>query len=344
MIKCDKKVIFIYKKCIYAQIMVKLDKKDWKLLAELDMNSRQTYQQLSKKIGLSKDAIKYRISRLQNEGIIQQVHTVIDVGKLGYISFRLYIKFLNATPEKEKEMLEYFKQKKEVVWLVSIDGEYDIGMWILVKKVSEMNLLWKEFLEKYHNYVERRSLTIFTKVSYFPRAYLIGKEKNDAEYIFITEPQTDTNKYIDEKDIAILKLLASNSRKSVVEISQKTGLTPKTVAVRIRNMEKKSVIVGYRTLFDLEKLGYQYFKIHINLQNAERKDIQRFRTYVKQHPNIIYDNEVLGGDDLEIEIQVKTLEDFRALIMDIKKQFSHIIRSYKHMTFYKEHKSVFVPV
>ena len=324
--------------------MIKLDRKDWKLLAELDVDSRQTHQSLAKKIGLSKDAIKYRISRLQNEGVIQQFHTVIDVGKIGYISFRLYIALLNATPEKEIEILEYFKQKKEVAWLVSIDGEYGIGMWILVKDISEMNFLWKEFLEKYHNYVEKRSLSIFTKVSYFPRAYLLGKEKNDAEYIFITEPNMDGSGDVDEKDIAILKLLASDARKSVVEIAQKIGMTPKTVAVRIRTMEKKNVIVGYRTLFDLEKLGYQYFKLHINLQNAERKDIKRFRTYVKQHPNIIYDNEVLGGDDLEIEIQTKTLEDFRGIISEIKKQFAPIIRSYKHMTFYKEHKSVFVPL
>ncbi|MBI4140041.1 Lrp/AsnC family transcriptional regulator [Candidatus Woesearchaeota archaeon] len=328
--------------------MIKLDRKDWKLLAELDVDSRQTYQSLAKKVGLSKDAVVYRIVRLQKEGVIQQFHTVIDVGKIGYISFRLYIALLNGTPEKEIEILKYFKQKKEVAWLVSIDGEYSIGMWILVKDIAEMNSLWKEFLEKYHNYVEKRSLSIFTKVSYFPRSYLLGKEKTDAEYIFITEPtmggSDDVPDAVDEKDIAILQLLTSDARKSVVDISQKTGMTPKTVAVRIKNMEKKNVIVGYRTLFDLEKIGYQYFKLHINLQNAERKDIQRFRTYVKQHPNIIYDNEVLGGDDLEIEIQVKNLEHFRGIISEIKKQFAPIMRNYKHMTFYKEHKSVFLPL
>ena len=40
--------------------MVILDLKDRKLLYELDCNSRQTVQQLSRKIGLSKDAVKYK--------------------------------------------------------------------------------------------------------------------------------------------------------------------------------------------------------------------------------------------------------------------------------------------
>jgi len=44
--------------------MYNLDLKDKKLLYELDCNSRQTIQQLARKIGLSKDAIKYRINRI----------------------------------------------------------------------------------------------------------------------------------------------------------------------------------------------------------------------------------------------------------------------------------------
>ena len=72
--------------------MVKLDLKDYKLLYELDTNSRQSYKQIGKKIGLSKDSVIYRIKQLENEEIIQQFHTVINVGKLGYLSFRLYLK------------------------------------------------------------------------------------------------------------------------------------------------------------------------------------------------------------------------------------------------------------
>lgn len=321
--------------------MIKLDLKDRKILYELDTNSRQSFNEIAKKVELSKDSIIYRIKKLQEEGIIKQFHTVINVGKLGFISFRLYLKLQNATPQKEMEIIDFLKKQKIVTWLVSIDGEYDLGMAISVRTIKEMNELWKEIIRKYVNFIDEKWLTIFTQVSYFPRAYLLEKKHNVNEYIFITEPEESN---LDEKDLELLKLLGSDARVSVLELSQKLKLTPKTITSRTKELERKKIIVGYKTMFDMEKLGYQYFKLHINLQNTTEEKIKLFRGYVKSHPNIIYDNEVLGGDDLEIEIQAKTLQHFREIVEEIKKQFSDIIKNSKHMLFYKEHKYLFFPV
>ncbi len=320
--------------------MLKLDLKDRKLLYELDLDSRQSAHQLAKKIGLSKDAIIYRMKRLQESGVIKQFHTVIDVGKLNFISFRLYLRLQNATPEKEAEIIEYLKAQPTVAWLVSIDGDYDVGMWILVRTITEMNSFWKELLQRYRDYIEERQLTIFTKVSYFPRTYLLDKKSNDLEYVFISEPQPAE---LDETDTAILTLLAPQARLPVVEIAQKLKLTAKTVAARIRQLEKKKVIVGYRTVFNLEKLGYLYYKIHFNIYHTTPQKERQFRQYIKQHPNIVYDNEVLGGDDLEIEVQVPSPQEFRAICNEIKREFADIISGYKYMLFYQEHKFVFFP-
>src|SRR3989338_168581 len=102
--------------------MYKLDLKNRKLLYELDCNSRQTVQQLAKKIGLSKDAIKYRINKLTEEGIIKSFNAVIDTGKLGFLSFRLLLKFYNLSPAKEKEIVDYLLNNKNLIWLVQAEG------------------------------------------------------------------------------------------------------------------------------------------------------------------------------------------------------------------------------
>jgi len=195
--------------------MLKLDLKDRKLLYELDTESRQSAHQIAKKIGLSKDAVIYRINKLQEAGVIKQFHTIINVGKLGFISFRLYLKLQNTTPEKEEEIIEYLKSQKIIAWLVSIDGEYDLGMWILVKSIKNMNLFWKELLHKYVNFISNKKLTIFTKVSYFPRAYFLDKKFNSEEYIFITEPESEK---IDEIDLKLLNLIAPNARISILDL------------------------------------------------------------------------------------------------------------------------------
>lgn len=321
--------------------MYDLDLKDRKILYELDVNSRQGYNEIARKVGLSKDTVTYRIDHLQKSGIIKQFHTILDVGKLGFISFRLYLKLQNTTPEKEAEITEFLKKQRIIGWLVSIEGEYDLGMWILAKSIKEMNAFWKELLQKYVNYLSRRWLTIFTRVSYFPRAYFLDKKENIDEYVFITEPDEIP---LDETDFAILRALAPHARISTVEIAKMAGITPKTAASRIKELERKKVIIGYRTMFDLEKLGYQYFKVHFNLHNVTKEQEKQFRAYIKHHPNIIYDNEVLGGDDIEIEIQVKSLNELRAIISEMKKTFATIIRDYKYFLFYKEHKFIFLPV
>ena len=321
--------------------MINLDLKDRKILYELDLNSRQTYNEIAKKVGLSKDSVAYRIEALKNAGIIKQFHAVIDSGKLGLISFRLYLKFQSLTPEKEAEIIHYLKNKKIVTWLVSIEGEYDLGMWVLAQSIKEMNAFWKELLEKYTNQIEKRWLTIFTHVSYFPRTYLLEKENNDKEFVFITEPQESD---LDQTDLEILRLIATNARIPTIEIANKLSITPKTVSSRLQLLEKMSVIVGYRTLFDLEKLGYQYFKVHFNLHDVTQKREKTFRAFIKQHPNIIYDNEVLGGDDIEIEVQVHDLVQLRAILSEVKHLFSDLIKEYRYFLFYKEHKFVFMPI
>lgn len=321
--------------------MEKLDLKDRKILYELDINSRQSFHQIAKKAGLSKDSIIYRINKFKKSGLIKRFHTVIDVGKLGFISFRLYLKLRNINPKKEKQIIDFLKKQDIVTWLVSIDGDYDIGAWILTKTISEMNGLWKNLLRKYSNYISKRNLTIFTRVSYFPRVYILNRKENTDEYIFITEPNEIK---LDLINMEILRLLAKNSRIPVIDIAEKLKITPKTVSSRIKLLEEKKVIVGYRAMFDLDKLGEQYFKLFIRTSNITDEKEKDFRNFIRKHPRVIYDNHVLGGEDFEIEVQVRSLKEIREFINKLKEKFSDIIREYHTMLFYKEHKFVFFPL
>lgn len=321
--------------------MVNLDLKDRKIVYELDLNSRRSFQNIAKKVGLSKDSVMYRIEKLKEQGVIERFHTVIDTSKLGFISFRLYLKFQNTNENKEEEITHWLKNQKNITWLVSIEGEYDLGMWILVKDTNEMNLLWKNLLKRYGNYIESRLLTIFTKVSYFPKVFLLDKQQNTEEYVFISESKSEK---VDEKDWGILALLAEDARISIIDLSEKLKMTPKTIIKRIKSLEERKIILGYKTMLDLTKLNYQYFKLFISLHNLNTEKDLKIRDFIKRHPNIVYDNEVLGGDDIELDIQVKTLEDLRLIIAELKKNFRDIIKDYKYYLFYKEHKHLFLPV
>jgi len=321
--------------------MTKFDLKDRKILFELDSDSRQSFHKIAKQVGLSKDSVIYRIKKLQKRGIIQGFQTLLNTGKLGFTSFRLYLKLQNTTPEKEKELLEFLKKQKIVTWIASIEGDYELALWILAKTVKQANEFWKSLIKNYGDFIAKRWLTIFTKVAYYPRIFLLEKKQNLDEYVFVMESEPPE---IDKTDQRILELMAPDSRISVLEIAKKLKISPKTVSYRIKSLEKRKVIIGYRTLLDLEQLGYQHFKIFIRSQNIDDEKEKQFRSFVKQHPNIVYDNEVLGGEDFEIEVQLKGIQEFRRFVDELKERFYDIIKEYSYFVFYKEHKFVFFPV
>jgi Lrp/AsnC family leucine-responsive transcriptional regulator len=319
----------------------KLDLKDRRLLYELELDSRQSFGDLAKKLRLSKNTIAYRIHNLEKEGIIKKFYAVIDVGKLGYINFRVYLKLQNVTPMKEKEIIDFLVAKKCVNWVVSIDGDYNLGFHVLSREIKEMNEVWMELLEKYVNYVDERLLTIVTKKSHYSRSFLINSKENENETVYLTEPKKPE---VDEIDKGILELLAKNARIPIIEIASTLKITSKTVIARIKKLENDRVIVSYKTGFNLSKLGYEQFRLILRLHNTTKERISSLIQHANVHPNIISHSEVLGGDDFEMDVEVNDLSALRKIIDEIKDKFADIIQAHKTMQFYQEHENFHYPV
>ena len=74
--------------------MIKIDLKDKKILNEIEMNARVSHAEIAKKVGLSKQVVKYRIERLEKEKVIQSYFAVIDIARLGYFPHIIYVKFI----------------------------------------------------------------------------------------------------------------------------------------------------------------------------------------------------------------------------------------------------------
>ena len=61
-----------------------IDKTDWALLSELEVDARQSFSELGRKVGLSQPATAERIKSLESVGIIRGYHVDVDRAKLGY--------------------------------------------------------------------------------------------------------------------------------------------------------------------------------------------------------------------------------------------------------------------
>ena len=119
--------------------MFKLDMKDRRILYELDFEARQSLQQIGRKVGLPPDVVHYRIKRLEKEGIITEYSFMVDLGKLGRMDFRVYLKFQHYNDAAKKEIVEYLKGLDKVKWIADCHGAFDMVIGIETTSIYEFD-------------------------------------------------------------------------------------------------------------------------------------------------------------------------------------------------------------
>ena len=322
-------------------IMEKIDLKDRKILYELDIDSRQSFRSIGRKIGLSKDAVASRVNKLKESGIINSFFTVIDSSKLGFISFRFYLTFQHTTPEIENEIIDYFIKNKNVWWVTSIKGRYNLAVAIWVEEINDFHVFWKNTLKKYHNYIQDQVFSVYLSLSTYRSSFLLLDEfdKSDRKKVEVVGGGRKVK--IDNLDLQILRLIATNARMLTLEIAEKLNSSAATIAKRIKKLIKLGVIKGFRISTDYSKLGYQFYGAYIKLVDYNKRD--KIINYIISNPHLLLLTETAGYTDLELDFVVINVEQFLKIIEDLTIKFPNTIKNYDYFYQSKIHKVQYIP-
>src|SRR3989338_637604 len=128
-----------------------LDVKDKKLLYELDLNARLSIRQLSKKIGLSQEATRYRLRRLQQKKVVLGFVTYLNFVKLGYFGYAIYCRYSNITEEKKQELKNFLKNHEKIYWIAEYGGRFDLSFSIFTRNPQEFDEILTSILSEYSN-------------------------------------------------------------------------------------------------------------------------------------------------------------------------------------------------
>src|SRR3989344_3966915 len=116
---------------------VDIDSIDKKILELLANNARVEYKELAPSLHMSANAIKYRILRLQKQGVIRGYSVALNAQKLGYEFYNVQVKYLGTQEEK---LLQFLRLAKEVIYFYSHIGnenwDFDIG--VVAKSSQEL--------------------------------------------------------------------------------------------------------------------------------------------------------------------------------------------------------------
>jgi Lrp/AsnC family transcriptional regulator for asnA, asnC and gidA len=321
-------------------IVRELDSKDHKILYNLFLNSRQSLSSVAKKVGLQKSVVEYRIKRLQSKGIIKDFNAMIDVFKLGFSVYRLYIVLQYASPDKEKEIINHFVNHNYTWSVAATKGRYDVIITILVKSPNHFYAFYEETLRNYRYYFKEIFFSQLYESFGYKHSLLLDELASSHERAYEYRYNGHTVE-IDAVDYKILNLLAKNTRINSVEIANQINVSTVTIHSRINKLIKSGVIQRYSITMDINKLGLREFIVNLCLRDYNKKN--QIITYFSINPFLWEIHKAIGGCDLEITLYATNFEHFYRVMEDLRKKFPEDIANYDYLYVTEVYKSNHLP-
>ncbi len=117
----------------------------------------------------------------------------------------------------------------------------------------------------------------------------------------------------DELDKRIIELLCTSSQGSYRQIAKQLNVHPTTLIQRVKNLETKGVIQGYRASIDYMKLGFEY----MGLVNIYAENVLTVQEQIGKIPQVISVFDVTGESDCVAWIACLDREEFSDVVKKI---------------------------
>lgn len=120
---------------------------------------------------------------------------------------------------------------------------------------------------------------------------------------------------MDATDRNILTTLQQNGRTTNVELARTNDLAPSSMLERVRRLEEKGVIRGYRAELDPKQLGYTIAAlVMINLSHHQATSIDDFEVGVTAIPEVKACFHVAGRYDYILHLVVRDIDHLSELV------------------------------
>jgi DNA-binding Lrp family transcriptional regulator len=226
-----------------------LDQIDKNILLALDSNCRLSYQAIAENLGMTANAVRKRIERLLETGVIEEFSVVLKSAMM---------------------------KSEYLIALILTDGSEDEAKFI-------------ELMGSNLHVIQVGQLVTHTGRAYLVQCEYIGAEslQNLGSFLRTLEPVTDVELHtiliqrgktfeMKKLHLRILKYLLEDARMQVTEISERAGLTARRVSRAIQEMQESDAL-WFATRWNLSLGGNTEFYLKINYnEGSEREEIERW--------------------------------------------------------------------
>jgi Lrp/AsnC family leucine-responsive transcriptional regulator len=314
-----------------------IDKKERRVLAELDIDSRSSLSKMAKSCNMSQQLAGYKLKRLSSTGIVQGFYTLVDYSRFGQSCFRTYMSVGYKSTSEFRRLMTSLSENPHVTEISECGGRWDVILTILAENASRFNKILKSII------AENPALKDFGVVTNvvtheFSRKYLNTRRASpdiilggDREPLLVSKT-----------DRLVLSELFMNPRKTAAQLSARLSMNPRTVSRSILRMQKSGIIKGFRPLIDASLLGRTHSRMLIKYGGIDPARERELVAYCRSHSSIVSVNKVLGAWDIEIDIEARPGESLRSCIMGIRESFDDIIKETDSMEIFRSHKKTLI--
>ena len=115
----------------------RLDETDERIIAELTDNARATFAEIGEKVNLSAPAVKRRVDRMLDAGVIKGFTTVIDRNALGW-NTEAYVQVFCHGRISPAELRAAWADIPEVVSAATVTGTSDAILHVLARDMQHL--------------------------------------------------------------------------------------------------------------------------------------------------------------------------------------------------------------
>lgn len=139
--------------------------------------------------------------------------------------------------------------------------------------------------------------------------------------------------HFDDIDRKILRALQADSRRGMQELGEAVGLSPSACHRRVRTLEERGLIEGYRAVLGAERLGFSMqFFIEVGLISQSEAALDAFEAAVKDIPEVLECHLMAGQSDYILRVVCRDHEDFERLHRRLSARLPGVARIHSNMS------------
>jgi DNA-binding Lrp family transcriptional regulator len=295
----------------------KLSATDRLILAAVHLDANRPIATVARLAGVRAHTVQYTLACLREGGLIRR-RPMVDVHRLGYTQYALFLDVRLTSEGAKERLLGYFSESRDTSDVFEIGGEFQYGVVLTVDEFYRVPRFLGSVARIPGVELLAKAFTMRLSTCLAHRGYLgeLAGVTGRIEY-----RHGPGRVEIDELDHRILGALYRHPQTSGRDLARSLGLPGATFHHRLKKLEREGVILGYVYGMNAAALGMHRFRVLVSARGFEDVSWEELARFAEHHPNVVCLIQCLGDWDYEFEVEVEEPHEVNRLAQEIAQLF-----------------------